>query len=151
MQSQGLCLPVNLPLGIYLNLLGSFSSRVLDLRRGHRPLIGGTPVTDLSVRGVLLSLLLGVSASAATWHVDDDGADHDGADFVSIQAAIDAAGDGDVIVVHPGLYVADPGASEVVDTLGKKVNIQSSGGHENTIIDGQGTARGLVCTSGETS
>ncbi|MBG84254.1 MAG: hypothetical protein CMJ40_06890 [Phycisphaerae bacterium] len=83
--------------------------------------------------------------------MDDDGADHDGADFVSIQAAIDAADDGDVIVVHPGLYVADPGASEVVDTLGKKVNIQSSGGHENTIIDGQGSARGLVCTSGETS
>jgi hypothetical protein len=50
-----------------------------------------------------LALLLALSAPLAaqeTWTVDDDGP----ADFATIQAAVDAAADGDVIVVRAGFY-----------------------------------------------
>jgi hypothetical protein len=46
-------------------------------------------------------LILGSAAlRARTWTVDDDGP----ADFMTIQAAIDAAGPGDLVSVAPGLY-----------------------------------------------
>ena len=52
--------------------------------------------------GVLAVLLLaGTAAGATTWIVDNDG----GADFTSIQAAVDATGEGDTIYVHAGTYV----------------------------------------------
>ena len=38
--------------------------------------------------------------SAATWYVDDDG----GQDFTKIQAAVNAASDGDTIYVYAGYY-----------------------------------------------
>jgi pectin methylesterase-like acyl-CoA thioesterase len=53
--------------------------------------------------GVLAVLLLACvgAAAGATWVVDDNG----GADFTSIQAAVDAAIDGDSIEVWGGSYV----------------------------------------------
>lgn len=51
---------------------------------------------------LLILMLLGAlrPASAATWIVDAAG----GGDFISIQAAIDAAAPGDVLLVQPGNY-----------------------------------------------
>ncbi len=49
----------------------------------------------------MLTLLLLPSALAQTWTVDDSG----GEDFTSLQAAIDAASDGDTIEVQSGRYV----------------------------------------------
>jgi hypothetical protein len=46
-------------------------------------------------RTALISMFLTSTALATTWTVDDDGK----ADFDNIQAAVDAASDGDVIVV----------------------------------------------------
>ena len=70
------------------------------------------------------------------------------ADYSTIQAAVDAASNGDEIVVAPGTYTSSqPG--HVVDTLGKAIAIRSSGGAAVTFIDGEGVRRGLACFSGE--
>jgi hypothetical protein len=83
---------------------------------------------------------------ATTWTVDDDGK----ADFDNIQAAVDAALDGDEIVVMPGTYTS--AASEVIDMRGKEIWLHSSEGEEVTIIDGEGVRLcGILCDSGETA
>jgi hypothetical protein len=61
----------------------------------------------------------------------------------TIQAGIDGASDGDVILVAPSVY------HERVDLLGKAVALQSSGGPEVTVIDAQRTGQVVRCTSGE--
>ena len=93
----------------------------------------------------LVVCVLSSATFATTWTVDDDGK----ADFDNIQAAVDAASDGDEIIVAPGTYTST--ADEVVDMRGKGIWLHSSKGAEVTIIDGEGTRRGLVCISGETN
>jgi hypothetical protein len=80
-----------------------------------------------------------------TWTVDDDGK----ADFDNIQEAVNAADDGDEIVVMPGTYTGS--GEEVVNMLGKAVWLHSSDGEEETFINGAGLRRGIYCGSGETS
>jgi Bacterial Ig domain len=63
------------------------------------------------------------SASAATINVP--------ADQATIQAAINAASNGDTVLVAPGTYY------EKLDFLGKAITVQSSGGAAVTILDGQ--------------
>jgi hypothetical protein len=80
-----------------------------------------------------------------TWTVDDDGK----ADFDNIQAAVDAASDGDEIMVMPGTYTGKLNA--VIETQGKEVWLHSSDGPEVTILDGEQIRRGVLCDSGETN
>ena len=76
--------------------------------------------------------------------VDDDGP----ADFATIQAAIDAASDGDEIVVAPGTYTGS--GDQVVDTRGKAIVLRALfGGEDPSTIDGGGVRHGIVCRSGE--
>ena len=49
---------------------------------------------------VLLGAIMVMPASAKTWYVDDDG----GYDFTTIQDAINAASDGDMVFVYNGTY-----------------------------------------------
>jgi predicted outer membrane repeat protein len=93
---------------------------------------------------LLILALLTSTALADTWTVDDDGK----ADFDNIQAAVDASSDGDEIIVMPGTYTST--ADEVVNMIGKAVWLHSSEGQEVTIIDGEGTRRGIYCANGET-
>jgi hypothetical protein len=93
----------------------------------------------------LVVTVLSSATFADTWTVDDDGK----ADFDNIQAAVDAASDGDEIVVMPGTYTSTAG--EVVNMLGKEIWLHSSAGAEVTIIDGEGTRRGILCDNNETS
>ncbi|MCH8912599.1 MAG: hypothetical protein IIA33_03415, partial [Planctomycetes bacterium] len=71
-------------------------------------------------------------------------------DFPTIQAAIDAAMDGDEVEVHPGTY------RELINFLGKSITLRSSDGPEVTIINGDidddGTGNGSVvtCNNNET-
>ncbi|MBN2098201.1 MAG: PKD domain-containing protein [Dehalococcoidia bacterium] len=58
-----------------------------------------------------------------TWYVDDSG----GADFTTIQAAVDAASEGDTIIVRDGTYV------ENVE-IDKSLTVQSENGRETTIV-----------------
>jgi serine protease len=85
---------------------------------------------------VLVGVLAG-SAIAATIDVP--------ADQPTIQDAINAANNGDVIVVAPGTY------KENIDYHGKAVTIRSSGGAVQTIIDGGNAGTTVTFDSSETS
>lgn len=84
---------------------------------------------------LLLALLFTPSAYSDTIYVPDDHA--------SIQSAIDAANDLDVIVVRPGTYM------ENIDYLGKSIHIQSESGPEVTVIDGSDQASVVIFQNGE--
>jgi hypothetical protein len=72
-------------------------------RGGRRRGRGGGGMTRLLLVAAVLVAVLACAGTAAgtTWIVDDDG----GADFTSIQAAVDAAAAGDTIEVRSGTYV----------------------------------------------
>jgi len=64
-------------------------------------------------------------------------------DLPAIQDAIDAATDGDVIVVKPGNY------AENIDFAGKAITLRSSNGPEATIIDGTQSGSVVTFSNGE--
>jgi predicted outer membrane repeat protein len=91
------------------------------------------------------ALLLATAAAQAqtTWYVDDDNCPGPGSGtkkdpFCSIQDAIDAASDGDQIIVAPGTY------NETVGFDGTAVTLRSSGGRDVTVIDGSGLGVSVV-------
>ena len=90
---------------------------------------------------IVLGLVVSGSCFAEVHHVP--------ADFPTIQYAVDAAVDGDEIIVAPGTYTSTE--DEVVDMRGKEIWLHSSGGADVTIIDGEDTRRGILCFNGETS
>jgi parallel beta-helix repeat protein len=96
---------------------------------------------------LILSASFFSSAGMATViTVDDDGP----ADYDNIQSAIDAASNGDEIVVSPGEYQA-PDNTAVVNMKGKAVWLHSASSQYDTIIYGNFQRRGILCNSGETS
>jgi len=68
------------------------------------------------------ALFMPVISMAATLHVPGD--------YSYIQAGIDAAVDGDIVLVAPGTY------QENIDFLGKSITLKSSDGPALTVIDG---------------
>jgi parallel beta-helix repeat protein len=64
-------------------------------------------------------------------------------DSATIQGAIDIAVNGDEVVVAPGTY------HEQIDFRGKAIVVRSSDGAASTIIDGNGTRRGVHVHFGE--
>ena len=77
----------------------------------------------------------------ADWHVDGAG----GADFTTVQAAIDAAAPGDWILVAPGTY------TERIDFAGKPVWISSRDGSATTTLDARRGGPNVTVIGGETS
>ena len=61
----------------------------------------------------------------------------------TIQAGIDAAVDGDTVLVAPGTYV------ENIDFKGKVIEVRSSDGADVTIIDGYQYGSVVIFSSGE--
>ena len=94
-------------------------------------------------RPLLISMFLTSTALADTWTVDDDGK----ADFDNIQAAVDAASDGDEIIVMPGTYtVTDTNEwIPVVRILDKSISLHSSQGLGSVTISGEGVRRVFIC------
>ncbi|MBA7703277.1 hypothetical protein ES703_112059 [subsurface metagenome] len=88
----------------------------------------------------ILFVLLGVcgTAHAEIIYVDDDGP----GDFTNIQAAIDAAVDGDVVIIAPDTYTGD--GNRDIDFHGKAITVRSIDPNDPnivavTIIDCNGT------------
>ncbi len=71
-----------------------------------------------------VALLVTPAAGQTTWHVP--------ADFPTVQGAIDAAVDGDAVLVAPGEYVGN------LAILAKDVDVSSSDGPEVTVLRGTG-------------
>jgi hypothetical protein len=88
----------------------------------------------------LLSLVLcSTTAFGATIHVP--------ANYGKIQLAINAASDGDIVLVADGTYT-DPGNKDI-DFKGKQIVVQSENGPKHCIIDCKNNGRGFNFDSGE--
>ncbi len=66
---------------------------------------------------------------------------HVPADYPTIQAAIDNSADGDIVLIAPGTY-SGPGNRDI-ELHGLAVDVTSSGGAGQTILDCQGLGRGF--------
>ena len=100
-----------------------------------------------TVVGIFLIVCFGVSgAGAATFYVGP------GETCTTIQAGIDAAVSGDVIIVRDGTYTG-PGNRDI-DFKGKAIHLTSENGAAKCVIDVQGNEsarhRGFIFHSGET-
>lgn len=84
---------------------------------------------------VILSCVFAITGMAETLNVP--------ANYGTIQAAINAASHGDVVLVAPGTYV------ENIDYLGKSIIVLSSGGPEITVIDGNKAGSVVTFQNGE--
>jgi len=100
-------------------------------------------VRNVSVTTVVLVGLLVVTGSAVEIQVPGD--------YATIQAAVDAAEDGDLILVADGTYTGD--GNRDIDFDGKKITVRSQNGAVNCTIDSEGSEgdvhRAFVLTGGE--
>ena len=104
----------------------TFSALLLSLRRRRAS----------AAAFLLIGLLPRLCLAQTTIHIP--------ADAPTIQAGIDAAHDGDTVLVAPGTYL------ENVDFKGKAITVTSSDGPEKTIIDGRFLGATVTFKSGET-
>lgn len=89
---------------------------------------------------VLAAGLSAPAARAVVWTVDDAGP----ADFSSIQGAINAASNGDEIVVRPGRY------KETLNFLGKSLTVRSEAGPSATTVYLEGETRVVLLNGNST-
>ncbi len=98
--------------------------------------LGGQTMRVFGIPAVLASMAAVTTvATADTIHVPED--------FATIQGAIDAAVDGDEILVGPGTYV------ENINLLGKAIALRSVESEIVTVIDGNQSGTVITCDSGE--
>ena len=92
-----------------------------------------TTMFNLAVAVCILVLVLCPISLAWTIRVANDGS----ADYTTIQAAIDASIDGDLVLVAPGTYMGD--GNRDIDFNGKAITIRSEAGPNTCIVDCEGT------------
>ena len=93
----------------------------------------------------LILAALAVSALAATIYVKPDGS----GDYPTIQAGINAAVTGDIVLLAAGTYTG--AGNRDIDFMGKAITVTSESGRDVTIIDCEGLGRGFLFQNGETS
>ncbi|MHC4403492.1 MAG: right-handed parallel beta-helix repeat-containing protein, partial [Planctomycetota bacterium] len=101
-----------------------------------------SPSTALVVYGLLMALPTTASGQT-TWIVDQAG----GGDFLAIQEGIDAASNGDMVLVADGTYTG--AGNKDLDFGGKAITVESRTGPDNCIIDGEGNGRGVFFHNAE--
>jgi hypothetical protein len=84
--------------------------------------------------------------AAAVYYVTKAGSDDNGGTgwndaFNTIQRGIDAASDGDSVVVADGTYTG--AGNKNIELLGKAISVQSSNGPQNCVIDCEISGRGF--------
>ncbi len=94
---------------------------------------------------VIATTLLAGSTFAATINVP--------ADYATIQEAVNAASNGDEIIVAPGTYTSTQDG-HTINMIGKSVTLRSIDPDDPaivaaTVIDGEGVRRGIACFNGE--
>ena len=82
---------------------------------------------------ILILLICNCTLANRTIYVDNNGS----GDFNNIQAAIDDANDGDIILVADGTYTGD--GNRDIDFKGKAITLKSQNGAEKCIIDCNGS------------
>ncbi len=92
---------------------------------------------------IMMALLVCGVTTAATITVAADGS----GDYTTIQAAVNAATDGDEILVAPGTYTSSD--YYVVNMKGKPITIRATGTPEETILDGEDARHVVRCVNGE--
>ena len=108
-------------------------------------LVRGINMGKISIIGIVLGLFLLSQSNvlAATIHVP--------ADQPTIQAGIDAAVNGDTVLVADGIYTGS--GNRDIDFLGKAILLKSQNGQQYTIIDCEATTsdrhRGFIFQTGE--
>ena len=88
-----------------------------------------------------LFLLIGIETAAYSGTINVP------ADQPTIQAGIDAAVDGDIVIVADGVYMGN--GNKNIDFGGKSITVKSKNGPQNCVIDGQGTGGGFNFHSNE--
>jgi hypothetical protein len=92
----------------------------------------------VAVASLIAGLLVAVAARASAGAVINVPASQP-----TIQAGIDAAANGDTVVVAPGTY------AERIDLTGKAIEVRNSAGPATTTIDGGGLANVVSFKTGE--
>ncbi len=92
---------------------------------------GACYVLFSGTRAVIDNVVVSLYSAPVTMNVPGD--------FATIQAAIDAAGAGDVIEVQSGRTYSGPGNRDI-EFRGKAITVRSAGGPQTTIIDCGGAA-----------
>ena len=83
-----------------------------------------------------LALAASLSAQGKVWVVDDDGGF--GVDFTVLQDAVDAAADGDVVLVRTGVYGPSDGPTSAVLDIGGKGLVVTADRGEHVVVSPTG-------------
>lgn len=99
--------------------------------------------TIVYIKVMLISIMINITTYAAVIHVPID--------QPTIQSGIDAAKDGDTVLIAEGIYSGEGNVN--IDFIGKQITVKSENGAESTIVDCERNpdTRGFIFQNKETN